>query len=619
MGTSEEEIERQHKEALRLVKETECSVNESHGEIPLSFKQRPTHQVFEDKSNSKGDFFPCWSSRGQVDVSSLERLVKEGYNTVNTSLGAKKENYTKNDISSDTNFWDPANAAINNVSICRPSHDNWGINKIILTFSDDFLQHRYHFPWWHLRSEFREALQPVLEILGLAGDSKRVVRLLFASLPPGVTIPIHHDSGEWVKHTHRVHVPIIAKEPEKILFQVGYTTEKMERIPCEPGHLFEINNQGKHFVSNCSSDHRVHMILDYVDSDYAGFKNSEPVLLEPGEVVLQTRRSLDRLKDRDQRATPYFLILGAQKAGTTSLYEYITQHPLVAKARRRETHCLDWRWNDKLKTDAEHRDWCLKFYFAEQLRFHPSCCTGDSTPSYLLDSRRVLPRLQQVFDWSNMKYFVMVREPIQRAESHYAMVTSKEGTPAQLQTRGSEWRDKDFWEVVQEEMSAMKACGLIPHWDMETGVYDATKFDEFAGSTEEDVAWDRYLERNVLLNTGSYGLLTRGMYELQLRSWLKVCPLESFLVLTLEQMKDVHGTMPLVWKHLDLPFVTLQDDAPKNTREYDPSLKSKDTGDGILAHRRKYLQDFYAPYNARLQDLLKKHGWAPHTWSYSAN
>lgn len=41
---------------------------------------------------------------------------------------------------------------------------------------------------------------------------------------------------------------------------------------------------------------------------------------------------------------PYFVILGAQKAGSTALYSYLTQHPSVAPALRKETHFLDWKW-----------------------------------------------------------------------------------------------------------------------------------------------------------------------------------------------------------------------------------------------------------------------------------
>ena len=41
------------------------------------------------------------------------------------------------------------------------------------------------------------------------------------------------------------------------------------------------------------------------------------------------------------RALPDFLIIGAMKAGTTSLYDYLTWHPDVAKAKTKEVRFFD--------------------------------------------------------------------------------------------------------------------------------------------------------------------------------------------------------------------------------------------------------------------------------------
>jgi hypothetical protein len=274
----------------------------------------------------------------------------------------------------------------------------------------------------------------------------------------------------------------------------------------------------------------------------------------------------------------------------------MNQHPWVIKARRRETHCLDWRWNDQLKTNKGRLAYCQKFFFTEQLKLRPSCLTGDSTPSYLLDSRRVIPRLQSVFPWK-MKFFVMMRDPVRRAASHYAMVTSKEGTPAQLETRGKEWRDKSLWQVVQQELSKMDDCGLIPYWDVEKGTVDQDLFDKFAGSQDEKEAWDIYLERYVPLNTGSYGLLTRGMYAVQLRPWLRAFDRDQFLCLRLESMKEdgVSSTMQNVWAHLDLPNHPVHDESAKNTREYE----------AMESEVQDYLQRFFDPHNRCLSSVLQ--------------
>lgn len=59
-----------------------------------------------------------------------------------------------------------------------------------------------------------------------------------------------------------------------------------------------------------------------------------------------------------ETAPPLMISTGAQKCGTTSLYEYLCQHPLVLRAKRRETHYLDWRWRDGVKDLAEHRATC---------------------------------------------------------------------------------------------------------------------------------------------------------------------------------------------------------------------------------------------------------------------
>jgi len=464
--TSDDEIKRQHQQALLLVdgdgenlKPVPCAPTSERGEISLQDKTQPTYpyafydtksttkssdrckneieSATESESDSDSDSTPplmpqpsllnpiCWSTRGFVDVSKIQDMVREGfdldYRNIDDSLKL-----------SSTNYWDPRNADKKNVTLTRPSHDAWGIGKIVLIFSDDFLTKVYQFPWW---KEFEDALQPIIDVLfprpeNGANKKGLVVRALLASLPPGSTIPVHHDSGEWVKKTHRVHVPILVENPSRVVFQCGPSNDMLQRISCEPGHVFEINNQAKHAVSNCDHVHRVHLILDYVvqdisdnQSESSKCKSLKPIVLEPGEKLIQTRRSVDRLKNMVPRPTPSYVILGAQKAGTTSLYHYINEHPWVIKARRRETHCLDWRWNEKLKAKEKQLEYCQKFFFTEDMKTRPSCMTGDSTPSYLLDSRRVIPRLKRVFPWSQknyvdksmrMKFFVMMRDPVRR-------------------------------------------------------------------------------------------------------------------------------------------------------------------------------------------------------------
>lgn len=45
-----------------------------------------------------------------------------------------------------------------------------------------------------------------------------MVRCLLASMPPGCVIPVHHDTGHWVKHSHRIHVAIVTDVAEVCVY-----------------------------------------------------------------------------------------------------------------------------------------------------------------------------------------------------------------------------------------------------------------------------------------------------------------------------------------------------------------------------------------------------------------
>ncbi len=83
-----------------------------------------------------------------------------------------------------------------------------------------------------------------------------------------------------------------------------------------------MNNQAKHAVYNGMTDrYRVHMIFDYVED----FPLPPRHILNPGEAVFQTRRSIDLATDvrnfKVELATPRFVIIGAQVT-TNPLFIY---------------------------------------------------------------------------------------------------------------------------------------------------------------------------------------------------------------------------------------------------------------------------------------------------------
>lgn len=393
-----------------------------------------------------------------------------------------------------------------------------------------------------------------------------------------------------------------------------------------------MNNQAKHAVYNNTADlHRVHLIFDYVEPD---FVLPRRVLLRPGERVHQTRRSIDLASDTGKRLTPSFVIMGAQKCGTTSLYEYLCHHPLVVPGGRRETHFFDWRWNQELTTVESQRDFYMNFFDKSTIDKNPSLMTGESTPSYLLHSDIVIPRMQAVCPWT--KLLVIFRNPVDRAYSQYQMCVDMTGSPAQLKTRGlSEYINKTFEQVVEEEISHLSALGITP----------SSSYEDF----KRLVLIDRPLTH------GGHSILIRGLYALQLEPWLRVSNVSKptvenacessdaydessddsldehcdssangvssvsqhrarqrfdLKIMSISDLKGsldkVQSTMDDVYRFVGLPPHDLDhsDVTAKNTRDYAP----------MSATVRARLETFYEPYNRRLHALLSEYGISLPTW-----
>lgn len=341
-------------------------------------------------------------------------------------------------------------------------------------------------------------------------------------MPPGAVVPVHHDTGAWVAQSHRMHIPIFT-DPS-VAFEVGAREQSLARYDFQQGRLYELNNASKHRVENHWDQHRVHLIFDYVEPAFplAHFK------LTPDMVLHQTRRTLDLSTDYGTRPTPSFLVIGAQKAGTTSLYDYITQHDLVVPAKRKETHYFDWRWNAALppsgtpEGDAAHAAYYLNFFEKDVLLKCPSLLSGEATPSYLLGGSRVIRRVQHVVPHCR-KILAILRDPVERAYSHYCMTADTTGTPEQLRNRGHHHlAGQSFEQLVDAELDELTALGVHP--DM-----DADEFDE------------RVLCARATFTNGAHSYVLRGLYALQLAGWLRAYGGENVLLLTLDEMKTSEG------------------------------------------------------------------------------
>ena len=194
-----------------------------------------------------------------------------------------------------------------------------------------------------------------------------------------------------------------------------------------------------------------------------------------------------------------FMIVGAQKSGTTALAHFLSQHPDIGLARPAEAHAFDHeaysgKWTDALLDE---------YYGGYFSHLSTESVLGESTPIYLYlaDVPAEMARWQPA-----LKLVVILRDPVDRAWSHYCMV------------RENGLEHLPFWLALLVEPLRL-----------------------WLGSSP--------LARHSALRENSYR--GRGLYARQLRRYLACFPREQILVLRNEDLASEHeGTMARVFEFL---------------------------------------------------------------------
>ncbi|HVI32375.1 sulfotransferase domain-containing protein [Phenylobacterium sp.] len=112
----------------------------------------------------------------------------------------------------------------------------------------------------------------------------------------------------------------------------------------------------------------------------------------------------------DQEPQVGFIIVGAQKGGTTALFDYLADEPGVALSRVKEVHFFD----------DESQDWSRPDYAAYHGHFDAPdgrpC--GEATPIYMYWPGS----LERIAAYNRaVRVIVLLRDPVQRAWSHWRM------------------------------------------------------------------------------------------------------------------------------------------------------------------------------------------------------
>jgi hypothetical protein len=257
------------------------------------------------------------------------------------------------------------------------------------------------------------------------------------------------------------------------------------------------------------------------------------------------------------RPLPGFLIIGAQKCGTSTLCAQLTTHPEIRPAFRKEVHFFDQNYRKGLLWYRAHFDVRLPGARWQTL---------DATPSYLFHP--LVPGwLHQALP--HAKLIVMLRNPVDRAYSHYQM-SVRHG-----------FEKHSFEDALRLEEERM--AGALPE------LSEAPRYDSRVARKQSYKA--------------------RGRYAEQLERWLQHFPREQLRIYTNRELAAetarVHGE---IFSFLGLPPWEVPPLEDRNVGRYDP----------MPPHVREQLAAYFAPHNQRLYQLLGRDlGWedpnaAPH-------
>lgn len=124
---------------------------------------------------------------------------------------------------------------------------------------------------------------------------------------------------------------------------------------------------------------------------------------------------------------PDLVIAGVAKAGTTSLFNYLTQHPDVCGSDVKET-----RYFEPLRLGGELEP--IESYAAHFTHWQGEKHTLEATPGYFNGGRRMAAAIRESLP--DVRVLVMLREPADRCWSYFRFARSRGQIPVDMDFEG---------------------------------------------------------------------------------------------------------------------------------------------------------------------------------------
>lgn len=139
----------------------------------------------------------------------------------------------------------------------------------------------------------------------------------------------------------------------------------------------------------------------------------------------------------DSGRLPNLVIAGVTKAGTTSLYRYLCQHPEVLPADEKEVrHFLPLRYGDSTPT--------LEEYASHFPHWAGEAVVMEASPGYFFGGRQIARAMDEALP--GVRIVVVLRDPVERCWSFFNFMRSRAVLPPD--TRFAEWIDNAVARVA---------------------------------------------------------------------------------------------------------------------------------------------------------------------------
>jgi Sulfotransferase domain len=268
----------------------------------------------------------------------------------------------------------------------------------------------------------------------------------------------------------------------------------------------------------------------------------------------------------DFRPLPDYLIIGTHRGGTTSLHEYLQQHPCVGPNFPRLQNVKGVRYFDQnyFRGIGWYRSHFPTMAYRSYLRrlHREPVLSGDASPYYLFHPAAAERAAKEV---PQAKIIALLRNPIERAYSHWKR------------------ERRDGTEPLERFEDAVAA---------EPG--------RLAGEVERILSDDRYYS----YAHENFSYISQGLYLDSLRRWLEHFPREHVHIDISERfLENPQAVYDGVLRFLGLPPFALRDAKRLN-------VTGHQIGQGLETEARRELTARIAPHNRRLEEYLGiKLGW----------